>query len=120
MTKKVTVFCEAEVHIPMEVEVEVDGDVKDSVMKLLNEEKLVRNLLRKNFNLVDFINCRLLKCDNQYFDKDKNDWEWAGMDFSLCHNGKYPEESPFKGVKLEDVVQRGKFVYIKEGVVDGD
>lgn len=120
MKKKVEVFCDVNVQIPLSIEVEVEES--ENLKKTLNEEMDYKNLidksLKERFKLWNLVNARVLKYTNQYFNKEANEWVWLTDGFTLAHNGNYPKESPFVGVRLEDVVQRGEYVYIKENAID--
>ena len=131
MTKKVTVFCDVNFQIPLSIEVEVEEseNLEKTLKEVMSHKGLINKNLKERFNLWDLVNARVLKYTNQYFNTETNEWVWLTDGFTLAHNGNYPEESPFVGVRLEDVIQRGEYVYVKEnaidkrkveGVVDGD
>lgn len=118
--KKVEIFCDVNVQIPLSMEVEVEDveNLKQLIRDSINIERLVYKTLKEKFNLVDCVNARVLKHDDQYLDPETNTWEWIQQHFSFNHNGNFPEESPWKDVELKDVVQRGEYVYIKEEVLE--
>ena len=120
--KNVQVFCDVNVQIPLSIQVEVEDieNLKQDINDSINFNLLIPKLLKDKFDLIDCVNARVLKSDVQYLDLETNTWKSLQENFLLNHNGGYPKESPWKNVELEDVVQLGEYVYVKEDAYDAE